>query len=80
MAPAVEVLAAELGADDLAGALELGLDGDVDLAFEGADDGAAAADAAVGLDLAELDAAGAGLELGDGGAYDLEVGGVDEHA
>ena len=43
--------------DDLARALELGLDARVDVAVRRAHDGAAAADAALGLDLAVLDAA-----------------------
>ena len=65
MLTAEGLLAAELGLDDLAGALELGLDGGVDLALERAHDRAAAPDAAVGLDVAVLDAAGLGLQLGD---------------
>ena len=48
---------AQRGRDDLAGALELGLDAGVDVALGRAHDGAAAADAPLRLDLAVLDAA-----------------------
>ena len=50
------------GDDDLAGALELGLERRVDLAGLGAQDHAAARDAAVGLHVAVLDPAELGLQ------------------
>ena len=65
--------------DDLAGALELGLDARVDVAVLGAHDRAAAADAALGLDLAVLDAAERGAQLVHRLAHELEVLRVDEH-
>ncbi len=71
--------AAELRLNHLAGALQLGVDRCVDLALQRAHDRATAPDAAVGLDVAVLDAPDLSLHLGDRGADGLEVGGVDEH-
>src|SRR4051794_29240902 len=70
--------AAELIFEDLAGALELGLQGGVDLALGGAHDGAPAGYAALALDLEVLDAAKLGDDLGQALADDLEVGRVDQ--
>src|SRR3954471_5665717 len=64
--------------EHLAGALQLGLQGGVDLALGGAHDGAPAGHAALALDLEVLDAAELGEDLGEALADDLEVGGVDQ--
>src|SRR3954451_3761969 len=68
----------ELIFEDLAGALQLGLQGGVDLSLGGAHDGAPARHAALALDLEVLDAAELGEDLGEALADDLEVGGVDQ--
>ncbi len=71
--------AAELRLNDLAGALQLSVDRGVHLALQGAHDRAAAPHAAIGLDVAMLDAADLCLDFGDRRADGLEVGRVDEH-
>ena len=63
----------------LADAVELGLDRCVDLTLGGANDRAATADAALGLDLAVLDPAELGDQLRRRLAHQLEVVGVHEH-
>src|SRR4051812_5876359 len=68
----------ELIFEDLARALELGLQGGVDLALDGADDRAAAGDAPLGLDLEVLHAAELGHDDAQPLADRLEVLGVDE--
>src|SRR4051812_23186480 len=70
--------ALQLGDDDLARALELGVEAGVDLRGGGADDRAAAADAPLLLDLDVVDPAELGGEPVDRLADDPEVFGVDE--
>src|SRR3954470_4663424 len=73
------VAAGELMVEHLARPLELGLQGGVDLAVGGADDGAAAGHAALGLDLPVLDAAELVHQRRHAGPDDVEVLRVDEH-
>ena len=69
----------ERGLDDLAGAQQLGLDAGVDVAVGRPDDRAAAGHAALGLDLAVLDAAERRPHVVHRLADHLEVLGMDEH-
>ncbi len=71
--------AAKLRLDDLAGALQLGIDRGVNLALERAHDRTTAPHAAVGLNVAVVDAPDLSFHFGDRGADGLEVGGIDQH-
>src|SRR4051812_36517505 len=70
---------AEGGLDDLSSPLELRLQARVDVALGRAHDRAAPADAALGLDLAVLDAAERGDEVAHRPADQLEVVRMDQH-